>query len=201
MIIYYYTNRDKLGDLSIPDFLKEKGHEVIIDFIRPEISWLREKKIHFIISDRARYLIRQDVIDYMPNKIINLHPSFLPWCKGYHPILAGIINNQCLGVTIHQINAGIDTGHVLLQKPIFVEHDDTLATLYDKHREALTNLLKTNLPKLLNAQIKPKIQHPLLGSFHYKNQFNKVIEKLPLEWNSSVSWVRENISELDKYDE
>lgn len=192
MNIYYYTNRDKLDDRKIPDFLECKGYSVLIDFVRPEIDWLKQNKIQFIISDRARYIIDESVINFMKCKIINLHPSFLPWCKGYHPILAGLIKNQCLGVTLHLINKGIDTGDILIQEPIYIAPNDTLSTLYDKHRSALFRLLQENLDLLLNGKIAPVAQHPLMGSFHKKDQFPAIISKLPYEWDTSVTWIKEN---------
>lgn len=198
MKIYYYSNQDKLDDKSVPEILESQGHEVSIDYVRPELEWLNKHQIEFIISDRARFLVRKDVIEQYPNKIINLHPSFLPWCKGYNPIIAGLIKNQCLGVTIHHINAGIDTGDILLQSPIHVSENDTLRTLYDKHRETMLLMLKDNLDDLLTNKITSLPQHPLLGSLHKKDQFPVILDKLPNSWDTSATWVRENLTkELD----
>lgn len=65
-----------------------------------------------------------------PHKIINIHPALLPKFPGRHGIedafAAGVTTT---GVTIHFIDAGIDTGQIIGQRTVPVKTDDTVETL------------------------------------------------------------------------
>lgn len=189
MKILYYTNKDKINDTAIPELLARKQHSVYIHYEPITIDILESNEIDFIISDRAQFLILQDVIDYMEGRIINMHPSFLPWCKGYHPIVAALCSNACLGVTIHCIDKGIDSGDILLQQAIQVNDADTLQSLYKQHRLAMTQLLDKNLESILSQTIEPIKQNKFLGSIYYKKQFESLPESLPDSWDTKASWV------------
>ena len=195
-VVFYYTNEDQLGDLAVPNILRRHGHSVVVGHDNPSLEFLKEHNVSFVISDRARYLIKKPVIEGMQGRIINLHPSYLPWCKGYHPILGGVIENRCLGATIHLIDETIDTGDILLQEVIDVYVDDTLRTLYERHRHCLVRMLEKNLAALLSQSIQPRKQHPHLGNLNYRYQFEEIIASLPSSWDTSVSWIRENIHSL-----
>ena len=86
-----------------------------------------------ICSIYYRYIIKQDVIDIVQGRIFNLHPALLPKYRGCSSLTWAIINGEkeC-GFTYHYINAGCDTGNVILQKPIQIEDFDTQLTLYNR---------------------------------------------------------------------
>ena len=60
-------------------------------------------------------IIPQSVIDIAPRGIVNVHASLLPKYRGAAPIQWAIVNGETrTGVTTMQINAGLDTGDILL---------------------------------------------------------------------------------------
>lgn len=67
----------------------------------------------YIVSFNYAYLINNDVIQYMQGNIINLHISYLPWNRGVSPNIWSFIDNTPIGVTIHQVDAGFDTGKII----------------------------------------------------------------------------------------
>ena len=72
----YYTNK-QITDLEIiPGIIRKTGDDVITKTDRVTLDFVKNNNIDFIISDRSRYLIRKDLINYMPKKIVNIHPSF-----------------------------------------------------------------------------------------------------------------------------
>lgn len=76
-----------------------------------------------------------------PQKIINVHPSLLPKFGGSGYFGANVheavfrAHEKETGCTIHIVDEGIDTGHILLQKKIAITLDDTPATLQKKVQE------------------------------------------------------------------
>jgi methionyl-tRNA formyltransferase len=79
-------------------------------------------------------LILPDAILSMPARgCINIHPSLLPRWRGAAPIQRAVLaGDRETGITIMQMDAGLDTGAILLQEKIALNDDDTAQTLHDK---------------------------------------------------------------------
>lgn len=86
-----------------------------------------------IASVYYRTIIKQHVIERVEGRIFNAHTSLLPRHRGRSPLSWAIIEgDQYTGVTFHYIDAGIDTGPVLMQKAVLIEKDETLLSLFGK---------------------------------------------------------------------
>ena len=121
--------------------------------------------IEFVISYNYSHIIKQDVVSKFPHKIINLHTSMLPWNKGASPNIWGFIEGTPTGVTIHEIDAGIDTGDILIQREIVFDFKtETLKSAYEKSHRIISQLFRDNWDKLRNGSIKPK---PQSGTKHH----------------------------------
>jgi methionyl-tRNA formyltransferase len=68
----------------------------------------------------------------------NVHPGLLPWVRGVAVVERAIERRVPVGVTAHYVNAGIDTGAIILRKLVPVQPFDTLASLERKAYEACT---------------------------------------------------------------
>ena len=75
-------------------------------------------------------IIPQNIIDLPPHGILNVHGSLLPKFRGAAPIQWAIANgDRQTGVTIMQIDAGLDTGDILLATPLAIGQDETAPEL------------------------------------------------------------------------
>ena len=80
---------------------------------------LREiKDLDLIISFGYRDIINNEIISLFKKPIINLHLSYLPFNKGAHPNFWSYIDNTPSGISIHEIDGGIDAGKIIYQKKI-----------------------------------------------------------------------------------
>lgn len=78
-------------------------------------------------------ILRQRVLDLPKFGCINVHASYLPRWRGAAPIQAAILHgDEFTGVSIMKMDAGIDTGPVLIQKKVYLAVDETLSTLTEK---------------------------------------------------------------------
>jgi len=86
-----------------------------------------------ICSIYYRWIIKQNVIDAVNGKIFNLHPALLPKYRGCSSLTWAMINGEeeC-GFTYHYIDAGCDTGSIIIQKKVKIEDFDTQLTLYNR---------------------------------------------------------------------
>lgn len=103
------------------------------DFENDILNVLKMYNIEYILLAGFMRILSADFVDRYPRKIINIHPSLLPDFKGADAIgdafRAGVGET---GVTVHFVDAGIDTGEIIAQVPVGVDPEDTLSDLEDK---------------------------------------------------------------------
>src|SRR5436190_18152801 len=90
---------------------------------------------------------------------LNLHASLLPKYRGAAPIQWAIARGESVtGVTTMKIDAGLDTGDILLQKEIAIAIDDTAETLAPRLAATGANLMLETLRELESGQSRPRPQ-------------------------------------------
>ncbi len=104
-------------------------------------------------------IIPQWMLDLAPLGNINLHASLLPKYRGAAPIQWAIASGETTtGVTTMRIDAGLDTGDVLLQEEISIAPEDTAETLAPKLAGMGANLMVTTLRGMKSGTISPRPQ-------------------------------------------
>ncbi|MEM6960329.1 MAG: formyltransferase family protein [Myxococcota bacterium] len=127
------------------------------------------------LSVYFRYIFRKPMIDLFPQGIINLHPSLLPHCRGCYPNVWSIVTRAPAGVTMHHIDAKIDTGDIVSQETVEVAPEDTGASLYAKLEAASCCLFRSTWPKLVAGTASRTSQGPG-GSLHRKRDVDEIDE-------------------------
>ena len=78
-------------------------------------------------------LVKQPLLDAYPNRIINIHPSLLPNYPGLMAWKQAVEDGASeSGCTVHYVDAGMDTGPVIIQAKVPVYEDDTAETLHQR---------------------------------------------------------------------
>lgn len=141
-------------DAGIPIFQPEKLR-------RPEaIAELRQWTPDVNIVAAFGQILPQAVLDIPPYGSINVHASILPRWRGAAPIQAAIRAGDAeTGVTIMQMDAGLDTGAILTQRAIPIAPDETGQSLHDKLSVLGADLLIDSLPAILDGTIQPQPQN------------------------------------------
>jgi len=104
-------------------------------------------------------ILRQKVLDLPRFGCINVHASYLPRWRGAAPIQAAILHgDESSGVSIMRMDAGIDTGPVLLQEKMPIAVDETLSSLTVKLADQGASLLLKALEGYLGGRIFPQVQ-------------------------------------------
>ncbi len=105
-------------------------------------------------------IIPQWMIDIPPLGNINGHASLLPNYRGAAPIQWAIAMGETVtGTTTMRIDAGLDTGDMLLKRELPILPDDTALTLMSKLAELTAEALVETLPALKAGRIQPQKQH------------------------------------------
>jgi len=104
-------------------------------------------------------IIPEWMLDLPPNGNINLHASLLPKYRGAAPIQWAIAQGETItGVTTMRIDAGLDTGDILLQQELPIGADDTSETLAPRLADIGANLMLQTLRGLQAGSIRPQRQ-------------------------------------------
>jgi methionyl-tRNA formyltransferase len=126
------------------------------DEFRKQLSDLKPDAI--IVVGYGR-IIPQWMLDLPPLGNINLHASLLPKYRGAAPIQWAIARGEIVtGVTIMKIDAGLDTGDILLQQEIAISAHDTSESLGPRLAEAGAELMVETLQALQGGNIHPQKQ-------------------------------------------
>lgn len=114
-------------------------------------------------------LLPQSVLDTPRLGCINVHASLLPRWRGAAPIQRAIQAGDAeSGVTIMQMEAGLDTGPMLLTASLPITEQDTGSSLHDKLAEQGAQLLVEALDKLADDQLSPTAQDDSLATYAHK---------------------------------
>ena len=90
---------------------------------------------------------------------VNIHASLLPLYRGSSPIQNAILSGDAeSGVTIMQMDEGVDTGDILLQESLPIAPDETAGSLFDKLAELGASLIVRALPQIEAGELVPKKQ-------------------------------------------
>lgn len=105
-------------------------------------------------------ILPQTVLDQPRYGTLNIHASLLPRYRGVSPITETILQGDAeAGVTIMLIDAGVDTGPMLLKRAIPVADDDTTGTLAAKLAQLGAEALMEALPRWVAGEITPEPQN------------------------------------------
>lgn len=101
---------------------------------RPEaVEKLRAYEADVFIVAAFGQILSREILDMPTHGCLNIHASLLPKYRGASPIQHVIIDGEeRTGITIMQMDAGIDTGDILYQREISIDRQDTYQTLYEK---------------------------------------------------------------------
>lgn len=154
------SNHEDLRDISeqfgIPYYVWQiaKDHSNVADVEREELELLRNLGVSFVVLARYMQIISDQLIEAYPQRMINIHHSFLPafvGAKPYHQAWARGV--KIIGATSHYVTAELDAGPIIEQDVVRISHRDSVQSLVSKGRD----LEKVVLARAVTKHIERKI--------------------------------------------
>lgn len=103
-----------------------------------------------VISYGYRHIIKTQVLATAKRPPINLHIAYLPFNRGAHPLFWAAYEGTPIGVTIHEIDPGVDTGPICFQSTVEVDtNTESFASAYVILNQEIENLFQKNISELL----------------------------------------------------
>ncbi len=119
-----------------------------------ELGLLEEYKIDFIVLARYMQVVSESFIKHFPNRIINIHHSFLPAFVGAKPYHAAFERGvKLIGATSHYVTTELDAGPIIEQDIARVSHKDTVETLIRKGKDLEKIVLSRAVEKHIDRKI------------------------------------------------
>jgi methionyl-tRNA formyltransferase len=166
---------DVVGVVTQPDRASGRGRErkappvkmlaleLGIPVMQPEklrlpqpMEQLRACSPDLIVVAAFGQILKKDVLELPRFGCINVHASLLPRWRGAAPINAAILHgDEETGVTIMQMDVGLDTGPMLSQQSIHLTREDTAGAVFEKLSTLGAELLIETLPGYLSGKIQP----------------------------------------------
>ena len=186
-----------------PPAVKKRALELGLDVWQPTKVRTAEfaEKLRSLEADVAVVvaygrIVPRAVLDAPRTGCVNVHASLLPRWRGAAPIQWSIVHGDTeAGVSLMQMDEGMDTGAVLATASTPIGHDDNAATLSDRLSKMGAELLRAELPRYVAGEITPQAQEdsvatmaPLLNKGHGR-----------IDWNQSSQAVHNQIRGMNPW--
>ncbi len=164
------SSRDNAGGL---EYAKQFGIPTVV-FQNPELrEWAYDSLIANLLDDLglkvpsslliclAGYMriLSNRFVDKYSMRIVNVHPSLLPSFPGLNAQKQAIeYGVKVSGCTVHLVDAGVDTGPILMQKAVSVYDNDTPETLAERILKWEHIIYPKSIDSYLNAKLRTKVQ-------------------------------------------
>ena len=141
-------------------------------------------------------ILPQWVLDLPPHGCLNIHASLLPRWRGAAPIHRAIeAGDTQTGVTIMQMDAGLDTGDMLLTEAIPIAATDTTASLHDRLAALGGRMMVDVLAQVAAGTLQP-VPQPALG-VTYAHKIEKAESNV--DWSLPASTIGQRIRAFDPF--
>lgn len=186
------TQKDKpkgRGKKLLPTPVKEKALELGLEVYQPDsvnsqesIERLKEINPDCIVVVAFGQILKKDVLNIAKYGCLNVHAFILPKYRGAAPINWAIINGEeKTGITIMEMDEGLDTGDILKIREISIEEDDDSSTLADKLAKVGSELIVETLMDVEKDNITKIPQNDELSS--YAPMLSKAMGRI--DWNKN----------------
>lgn len=140
--------KDAALELDIPVYQPKRVKD------EEAVSFLREQNADVFVVAAFGQILTKEVLDMPKYGCINIHASLLPKYRGSAPIQWALLDGEKeTGITIMQMDAGIDTGDILFQQSVEITEIDTADSLFDKMAKTGADLIVDALEKIEKGEV------------------------------------------------
>lgn len=175
----------------VRDFLRTRCDRLLETAGAVDLATLRADKIDWIVSHGYGPIFREPVLPAYAGKIVNIHNTYLPWGRGIMGNVWSYFDDTPKGVSLHFIDAGIDTGEIIARQLLDLPQDATLQSSWDLLMTALEDLFIARWDSIVAAHGSPQVQArlPEIGTYRSRAQSLELLALFPKGWGTPVAEV------------
>lgn len=175
-LVVHPPHKRKYGDEIIGSAQVSPAHMFDGSLLRqPEVlDAIRALRPDIGLSVLFDYILRSEFLDLFPAGVVNLHPAYLPYNRGQYPNVWSIVERTPAGVTLHYIDAGVDTGDIIAQRQVPIEPVHTGETLYRRLERVCVELFKETWPLIRSGRAPRISQDKQEGTYHRTHDVERI---------------------------
>ena len=183
--------------------VKECALESGIEVFQPDrirdaesVKKLRSTPADVYVVAAFGQILSEEILNIPRYGCINIHASLLPKYRGAAPIQWCILNGESdTGVTIMQMDKGVDTGDILLQRSIRIDADETGGSLFDKLAALGAEMIPEALLLLEEGRLLPVHQDESIAT--HVGMLNKDMGRI--DWSESADYIERHVRALNPW--
>jgi len=118
-------------------FREEKGRQI-----------LRNIDPDYIIAVHFSYIVPSEILEIPAHGVVNLHPAYLPYNRGWHTPSWAIWDQTPYGATLHFMEEDVDAGDIINRREVEIRPEDTADSLYRRVKTVEYELFQDTWPEL-----------------------------------------------------
>lgn len=160
------------------------------------VEQLRGYEADIFVVAAFGQILSKEILDMPKYGCVNIHASLLPKYRGAAPIQWAIIDGlDKTGVTIMQMNEGLDTGDILTQREVVIGPEETGESLFSKLSELGADLIVDTLELIKENKVTPRAQDDSLSC--YARMLKKGDGRI--NWDSSSKSIEQLIRGMNSW--
>jgi methionyl-tRNA formyltransferase len=136
----------------------------------PALGAVRQLAPDLILSVFYGRIFREPMISLPRLGTLNLHFGLLPEYRGNRPMPWAMINDDLPGMTLHHVDAGIDSGDIIARLPVPPRPNETMSDLYHRASGVGLDLLLRELPRVVDGVTERLPQDPSKARYYKKGE-------------------------------
>ncbi|MBS4008300.1 MAG: methionyl-tRNA formyltransferase [Clostridium sp.] len=160
------------GKKMLPPPVKLRAQALGIDLLQPTkirnaefVSWLQSMAPDFLVTAAYGRILSPQILAVPRVSALNVHASLLPRWRGAAPIHRAVLAGDCeSGITIMQMDEGMDTGDIILQSSVPIGYHETTGDLHDKLTVLGAKLIVEAVTAILAGTAKNTVQDDKLAT-------------------------------------
>jgi len=167
----YFQDLKKIADqINVPFFIQPKPNNN--EYLKFKKNLKKLNPNLFFINSYSM-ILREDLLKIPQIGTYNIHPAFLPKNRGSNPIQWSIINqDKFTGVTLHEVDKGIDSGPIIDKKKVRIYFNDTWISISEKIDKYIIELIQNNLNSIINKNYSKSYQNEKKATYNNRRRPN-----------------------------
>ncbi len=145
------------------------------------VELLRALALDYVIGVHFPLLVPDAVLELPKHGVLNLHPAYLPWGRGWHTPSWAILEDTPVGATLHFMDSGVDTGDIVDQQRLEVSPGDTADSLYRRLKQMELELFERAWPALAEGTYQRRPQESEGTTHRRQDLLEEDHRRIPLD--------------------
>lgn len=141
----------------------------VVEDVRPD----------YVVSCGYQHVVPEEILEVPSGGCLNLHPAYLPFNRGANPNVWSLVEGTPAGVTLHYMDADLDTGAIVSQREVDARFSDTGRDLHERLEDAQVELFERTWPKIEAGEASVSEQDGDAGTYHRTADFEALCELDP----------------------